>query len=432
MNFDGFVAKRYLRAKRKQAFIGVISLITLIGIALGVATLNIALSVHNGMQGAFLHSLVGETGSLHIISRRFYVPGLNEEDRGKRERGFNAGEVARILAVVDDMPSVQAHARMRMEPMAIFGEQRSMRFVKVHGILPDEFLRASDTLSRLESGSVSRLSRRTPDDLPGIILGSDLARNMGLIPDDTIVVVAGRLSSPGFTRQGLQFKRMKCRVAGIFKTGNSQFDEFDAYVHLDELFGLLGTDKVESVLVKFTDIGQMDKGKQRLILDEDMPLFATVIDFRELNQGLLRALQLEKLATTTIISLFILIVALNMISALIMLVMEKHRDIGIMRSFGAPRKTILRIFLRQGMTLSFWGTLMGTVLGVLLAWIADATKLIRLDNSVYEVLNYLPFKIRAEEVLLVALGSLALSFITAIYPARQAAALNPVEALKYD
>jgi hypothetical protein len=132
------------------------------------------------------------------------------------------------------------------------------------------------------------------------------------------------------------------------------------------------------------------------------------------------------------ISLFILIVALNMISALTMLVMEKHRDIGIMKSFGTPSRVIKAIFIRQGMTLALRGTLLGTVIGVTLAWVADSTRLIKLDNDVYEVLNYLPFEVHPLEVVLVAIGSMLLSLVTCIYPAHQAAKLDPVEALKYD
>ena len=206
----------------------------------------------------------------------------------------------------------------------------------------------------------------------------------------------------------------------------------DAYLLLDDLLRALNTNRIQTVLVSFETIETMDRAKAELIDSPDLPLFSRVADLRDLNQGLLRALKLEKVATTLVIVLFILIVALNMVSALTMLVMEKHRDIGIMKSFGTPGEVILRVFIRQGMTLAVRGTLLGTLLGVGLSYLADATRLIKLDNDVYEVLNYLPFRIAPHEVLLVALGSLVLCLVTCIYPARQAASLDPVEALKYD
>ena len=419
MKFDAFVAGRYLKAKRKQAFIGVISLITLIGITLGVASLNIALSIHNGMRGAFIRSLVGETGNMHILSTAY------------GNEGFSAEELRTTMTVLARYPSLEATALMRQEGAVIFSETRRLQFTKLQGVFPDEFLATSDRLRRLEAGSVAALEERPTGAPPGIILGYDLARDLNVKTGDEVRIAVARLTSAGLSGR-TDFRRMKCQVVGIFKSGNSQFDKFDAYVHIKTVFQIMGTSGVQSVLLRFNSIEAMDKAKRGLQESTDLPILSTVVDFRDLNQSLLHALNLEKMATTLVIGLFILIVALNMVSALIMLVMEKHHDIGIMKSFGTPNKTILKIYIRQGMTLSMRGTLLGTILGVAFAKTADATRLIKLDNNVYEVLNYLPFVVKWPEVLLVAIFSLLLALVTSIYPAWQAANLDPVEALKYD
>ncbi len=420
MKFDKFVATRYLKAKRKQAFIGVISIITLLGITLGVAALNIALAIHNGMNRAFVESLVGKTGQLFIFSD---TPG---------GRGFPEDDLKQVVSAIEKVDGVQGISLMRVEHGVVVSTRKQMAYVKLNGIVPKDHMRATDTFDKMPSGSVSQLEYRKPGSFPGIILGADLARRLGVATGDYVRVGVPRLSSPGLVSQGFRFRNLKCEVVGIFKTGNSQFDDMDAYLLLDELLTLLNTTRIQTVLVNFDSMESMETGKQWLSTTREMPLFATDADRRDLNLGLLRALKMEKRATTLVISLFILIVALNMVSALTMLVMEKHRDIGIMKSFGTPKKVILRIFIRQGMTLAIRGTILGTILGVGLSVLADSTQLIKLDNNVYEVLNYLPFEVSPMEATLTAIGSLTLSFITCIYPAYQAASLNPVEALKYD
>lgn len=418
-SFQAFVAGRYLRAERKQSFIAVISVITLIGITLGVAALNVALSVHNGMRRAFVESLIGRTGELHIMA-------------GSLSGGFDSAELGQLGQVLATIPGVAATAPMIQEHGVIFSERRQLRYGKLIGIVPEDFLRASDTLDQLEQGHIGRLEDRPTDAPPGIILGTDLARNLGARRGDFVQVAVPRISAPGLSRQGLRLREMKCEVVGIFRTGNSQFDSVDAYLLLDDLMLLLNTRKVQTLLVRFDDVAALDRGKAQLIGHPDLPTFATVVDLRDFNQNLLKALRLEKAATTLVIGLFILIVGLNMISALIMMVMEKHRDIGIMRSFGTPRKTIARIFVRQGMTLAVAGTCLGTVLGVAAAWVCDHYRLIQMDNRVYEVLSYLPFEVQPLEVLWIACGSLVLAYLASLYPARRAAALDPVQALKYD
>lgn len=420
MKLDKFIARRYLKARRKQAFIGVISIITLVGITLGVAALNIGLAAHNGMRKAFIESLIGKTGQLYILAGNF------------SNRGFGDEELQQVATVLKSTPGVTASSAMREESGVLVSQHQRLVYVKLQGINPADHLHATDTFENMVSGSPSSLSRQGPDVFPGLVVGADMARNLGVQQGDFIRLALPRISSSGLSTRDLGFRMVKCEIVGIFKTGNSQFDEMDAYIQLDNLLELLNTDRVDRVLVRFSDMAALERAKLKLASNPDLPFMSHVADLRDLNQGLLKALKLEKMMTTILISLFILIVALNMVSALIMMIMEKHRDIGVMKSFGTPSNTILWIFIRQGMTLAIRGTLLGSTLGVSLSLILDRTQAFKLDNDVYEVLNYLPFQVNPLEVALVAIGSLLLCLITTIYPARQAAALDPVEALVFD
>jgi len=420
MSFDGFVAKRYLLAKRKQAFIVVISIITLLGITVGVAALNLALAVQNGWQKAFLKSLIGDTGELYLVAG------------GGKSSGFNTDDIRKIEAAIAQLDGVAAYSMAREEHAALFSMNSTMGFCKVHGILPAQHRNVSNSLNNMQEGDPSDLDSRPPDSRPGIILGKDLAGSMGLRVGDEVMLGLPRVSSPGLSRNDIRIKRIKYEVVGIFQTGNSQIDRLEAYVLLDTLLLALNTTEVQVVHVRFDDLAKMDQGKEILIASSELPNRTLVVDLRDFNQGLFEALKMEKMVTAFIFGLIVLVVALNMISTLVMLVMEKHRDIGIMKAFGTPKPVILRIFIRQGMILSTLGTTLGTILGFTLAVVADRTQLIKLDNSVYEVLSYLPFEVHAKDVLLVAIGSLLVSFFSTLYPATQAALLDPVEALKYD
>ena len=420
MKFESFVAGRYLKAKRKQAFIGVISLITFLGIVLGVMALNLALSIHNGMQDAFISSLVGKTGQFYVLPNRMEENAFSDDDLSELERVFKS------------LPYYERFSILHSEPAMLVAGKDRMFFGYLKGIDPEVEKEMSSPVNDLVSGSLSSLQSGSQDlkTRPGIILGYDMARKLGLSDDDVVRVFFPRISSPGLGSSKPELKSRKFRVVGIFKSGKSEHDTYNAFVHMDELKRVLNIKGVGIVQVKLKDSHAMDASIEDL--QKHLPTWARIIDMREVNAKLLKALALEKWGTTLIVSLIILIAGLNMISALIMMVMEKHRDIGIMRAMGASRRQTIGIFLRQGMTLAVRGTVAGTILGVTLAEIADRFKLIRVDNEVYEVLSYLPFQVHFIEVVLVAAISLLIAFLAALYPAYQAGSLDPVEALKYE
>ncbi len=411
-----------MSAKRKQAFIGVISLITFLGIVIGVMALNIALAIHNGMHNAFMSSLIGETGQFYILP--------NSHD----QNFFNDNDLAELTDIFQQVPSYQKHSVLHTEPSMFLSGNNSTFFGHTKGIDPAREKDMSSPVNSMEFGSLDDLKPAPLNSdqrvRPGIILGWDMAQTLGAQPGDVIRAFFLKISSPGLATRAPQFKSRKFRVVGIFKSGKSEFDTYNAFIHIDEMERVLNLKGVGVVQVKLRDSRYMDEAKA--MLQKELPLWARLVDMREVNAKLLNALALEKWGTTLIVSLIIMIAGLNMISALIMMVMEKHRDIGIMRAIGASRKQIIGIFLRQGMTLAVRGTIVGTGLGVAISEIADRTKLIQVDNDVYEVLHYLPFQVHYLEVLAVAAGSLLIAFMASLYPAFQAGSLDPVEALKYE
>lgn len=419
MALEGFIARRYLRAKRKQAFIGVISLITLLGITVGVAALNLGLAVHNGIRQEFLTSLIGETGILYI-------------DRGWQNEGFTLDEIRALLEQLEELPQVAQASYSRQEFSFLTHVGRRSAPAQLYGIMAEQEAQISPFLADLQSGSLELLPSRSEGDRPGLLLGCDLARRLGAQVGDVLRVTFLRPSSPSLLMHTARLRQKTYRVAGTFQTGSSEIDQYRAYLDLGELMAQLDEASVQTVQVKLASVDQLDGVKAQVRAMPGLPAGARIFDLREANLELLRALELEKWGTTLIISLIILIVALNLVSALTMLVMEKHRDIGVLMAMGARRQMIIRIFLIQGMTLSFWGTTLGTLVGVALAQAADHYRWIELKRSVYEVLGYLPFAVDWRETLLVAVGSLAISLLASIYPARQAASLDPVEALRYD
>ncbi|MCB1050968.1 MAG: ABC transporter permease [Acidobacteria bacterium] len=419
MKFESFVAMRYLRAKRKQAFIGVISLITFLGITVGVAALNLGLSVHNGMRQAFLTSLIGDTGILNI-------------DDGRWERsGFDLSQVREMVGALEKIPSVENISYIRQEFCFLTTPTKRAAPAQLFGIVPDQEVKISPFLQTMQEGTWQNLQNEV-DSRPALLLGVDLARRLGVHEGDILQLTFLRMANPSFLMQSAKLKQKTFVVGGIFQTGAREIDEYRAYLDIEVLFQQLNAAEVHTLQIKLEGVDLLDATKTVVRNLPEIPEYARVYDLRDANEGLLHALQLEKWGTTLIIGLIIIVAALNLVSALIMLVMEKHRDIGIFRAMGATRRMLVFIFVRQGMFLSVMGTLAGTVLGVLLALLADHYQWIQLDRNVYEVLRYLPFKIKLLEVFSVAAGSLAISLLSSLYPAFQAASLDPVEALRYE
>jgi len=405
--FELLIALRYLTAKRKQAVIAVISLIAILGIAAGVAVLVIALSLVNGFNEDIQGKLLSGTAHLNLLRKdgRAIPAALQEK-------------VARVPGVRAVAPT---HYEQVFASYAGHGVGLILKGVDVRA--PRE---ANEVWNIVVQGSVERLAEDA-EGVPGILLGRVVAEELGVKVGDVLTIVPpdGRL-----TPLGLVPRLGRLRVVGLFSSGLYEYDSSWGYVSLDALRRLLGTEQPATVLqMKVADIYAV-KEIARRVREVAGPEYTTT-DWQELNQPVFAALQIQRVIVVIVLTLMIFIAALNIITSLVMMVIEKTRDISILRAMGARSASIMRIFIWQGVLVGVIGTVLGLGTGVLLSWLADRYQWIRLPETVFSI-AYAPFRPRVADAAIVAGIALGISFLATIYPARQAARLNPVEGLRYE
>ena len=416
MRFELFVAARYLRAKRRQAVVGVITVISIAGVAVGVASLIIALAITNGMRRDLQDRLLSSTA--HVELMRVQNDGI---------RGWSA-----LTDKLRHLPHVTAAAPGLYEPVLLSrGSLSGGAMLK--GIVPTEERTVSDLLSQLTSGSAAPLSEEEDaSDLAGeatppIVIGSDLASTVDAKVGSTVMATSpqGEL-----TPYGLLPKLQRFRVVGIFHSGFYQYDSSFGFIRLKDAQALFSEPDVVSIIsFKVDDLYHADRiGKE--IETAAGPGFLTN-NWMEQNRELFRALKLEQVVTFIVIGLIVCVAALNILIALTMMVMEKTKDIAVMMSFGVEPGQIRRIFLMQGFLISVIGTVIGLALGYVLAWIGGHYRFIQLSAEVYSI-DYLPFAPRLIDGVIVTLVSLGVSLLATIYPSSSAARVLPAEALRYE
>jgi len=416
MRFELFVAARYLRAKRRQAVVGVITVISIAGVAVGVASLIIALAITNGMRRDLQDRLLSSTA--HVELMRVQNDGI---------RGWSA-----LTDKLRHLPHITAAAPGLYEPVLLSrGSLSGGAMLK--GIVPAEERTVSDLLSQLTSGSAAPLSEEeNASDLAGeatppIVIGSDLANTVDAKVGSTIMATSpqGEL-----TPYGLLPKLQRFRVVGIFHSGFYQYDSSFGFIRLKDAQALFSEPDVVSIIsFKVDDLYHADRiGKE--IETAAGPGFLTN-NWMEQNRELFRALKLEQVVTFIVIGLIVCVAALNILIALTMMVMEKTKDIAVMMSFGVEPGQIRRIFLMQGFLISVIGTVIGLALGYVLAWIGGHYRFIQLSAEVYSI-DYLPFAPRLIDGVIVTLVSLGVSLLATIYPSSSAARVLPAEALRYE
>ncbi len=418
VRFELFIAARYLRARRRQAVVGLITGISILGVAAGVASLILALAITNGMRRDLQDRLVGATAHVELL----------------RVAGDGIRDWPPVMARLARVPHVRAVAPGLYGQVLISRGPRSGGAL-VKGIVPADELRIDNLLQSVDQGSYAPLDPVPPlpsalsaADLPTppIVLGHDLAATLGAEVGETILITSpqGELTPLGITPRYQRFE-----VVGIFASGFYSYDSGYAFIRLADAQHLFSEPDLVSVLSFRVD--DLDRAPEvaRALQQAAGPGFEAT-PWQEQNRELFRALRLEQAVTFVVLALIVVVAALNILSALTMMVMEKTRDIAVMMSFGVTSAQVRRIFLLQGVLIAAVGTVLGLVLGYL-GCLLGARFPLQLDPGVYSI-DHLPFAPRAADALLVAAVSLGISLLATLYPSHSAAGVLPAEALRYE
>jgi lipoprotein-releasing system permease protein len=441
MRFELFIAARYLRAKRRQAVIGVITAISIVGVAAGVASLIIALAINNGFRQDLQERLLGSTS--HVNLMRVENDGIHDW--------------AALQQRLEKVPHVQAAAPAIYEQVLISRGARAGGAV-LKGIVPKEERRVTSLLDSVHEGSAQPLEEAqeradraaqtetspqakpqeaNPSSLEGavdrvaamppIVLGKDLAQTLGASVGSVVLVTSPQGELTPF---GMVPRYMRFRVTGIFQSGFYDYDSTWALCSMGDSQRLFSLGDIASVLeFKIDDLYKAPAIGDQIEAAAGKGFQTT--NWMEQNRALFRALRLERVVTFITIGLIVFVAALNILISLIMMVMEKTRDIAVLVSMGARRQQVRRIFIWQGLLIGIIGTALGLVVGYTIAVLAGRYHWISLSAEVYAI-DYVPFAPRAIDALLVAGVSLAISFIATVYPSQSAARVLPAEALRYE
>ena len=404
-----YIARKYLLAKRKQTFISIITFISIGGVTVGVMALIIVLAVMSGFERELKDRILGSTAHAHVTS-------LN----GSIEKPFSVAEkVRKVEGVVAASPYIFTQMMIASGSGAVGGVLRGVDTATIGDVTR---LRSDIRIGRIED-----LHRRTEDGLPGVILGKELAGNLAVGPGDVVeVLVPGGTITP----LGAFPKTARFRVVGVSESGMYEYDATFAYVAFEEAGRLLGMDgRATGVEVRVKDIYAAADVSQRIRSALGYPFWAK--DWMQSNRNLFSALKLEKVVMFVILVLIVMVAAFNIISTLIMVVMEKTKDIAILMTLGATRRTIRRIFAIEGLIIGVAGTSVGTALGALLCTLLQRYRFIRLPSDVYYI-STLPVSLDGATILLVVASSILICFLATVYPAIQASRVEPAEAIRYE
>ena len=411
MRFELFVAIRYLLAPRRQARVSLVSLFSTIGVAVGVMALIIALALMTGLQGELRSKLLGAIAHVYVTK----AAGIDDYEA-------EAARLRKIPGVVGAAPSVVG--------LALISTNRNDAFITIKGIDPALEVDVTDIRSSMRKGRLEDLTPRTLEDgteeLPGILLGQDLAGKLGVSVGErvTLLTPQGTLSPLGVLP-----RTRSVRVAGIYSLGLLEFDSAYGLVSLDFGERLMSRAEPDLIQIRVRDLYEAPAIAKNI--EATLGSAYDARDWASMNQSLFSALWLEKMGISIAVALIVIVGALNIISSLILMVMQKSRDIAILKTMGASARSIMLIFIAQGTAIGVVGTAIGSAGGLVLCWVLDHYKVVHIPIDVYQV-SYVPFIVLVQDFVIVVVSAVLICFASTIYPSRQAARLDPVQALRFE
>lgn len=415
MSFELFIGGRYLRAKQRQAFISLITLLSVAGVTVGVMALIVVIAVMSGFESDLKSRILG--GQSHVMVMR---------------HGGLFSDYRKVLEYVKTIQGVEAAAPF-VYTQIMLRSSSTVSGAVLRGIDPASAGRVITNLGAISLPEIPReRSPQTPEEdaissVPGIVLGRELARNLGVVKGDMVYVISprGMISPVGHIPAMRRFK-----VTGFFESGMYEFDGSFSYIHLQEAQKLLHMgDSVTGIEVRVKDIYHAKNIADKIVAGLGFPYWAR--DWMQMNRNLFTALKLEKTVMFIILTLIVLVAAFNIASTLIMMVMGKTKDIAILKAMGATDKSIRKIFVFNGMVIGTIGTILGVCLGSILCTILKHYNIHELTGDIYYFTTRLPVKLEFTDVFLIISATLAICFFATLYPARQASKLKPAEAIRY-
>lgn len=414
MSYELFIGLRYLKAKRKQTFVSLITLISIAGVMVGVTALIVVIAVMNGFKEDLRDKILGVTS--HVVISRF---------------DGNISKYQEVRAKVGEVSGVNA-ATPFIYTQVMISSRKAISGAVLRGIEPKTASKVINLPKNMRAGSLEELeAENKPEGMrstPGIILGNELARNIGALRGEPVTVISplGRLTPLGRVPRSQTF-----RVAGIFDSGMYEYDSTIAYVSLWAAQRFLGIgDRVTGIEVRVDDIYAADRVARAIGKALDgYPYWSR--DWMRMNKNLFSALKLEKIVMFIILTLIILVAAFNIVGTLIMVVIEKTRDIAILKSMGATRRSIMKIFMIEGAVIGLVGTLLGLLGGYTLCTLLATYKFIELPSDVYYI-STLPVQMNPLDVALIAVAAIVITLAASVYPAWQASRFDPAEAIRYE
>jgi len=406
MSFSWFIARRYLTARRRQAFISLISAVSVLGVGVGVMAVIIALALMTGVQSEMRDRIVGSAAHVYVYKPAGYT------DVGSEIPALM------VAGVTGAAPAIVGEGMLQSSRV-------DARPVRVKGIDPALEPQVTDLTKALRSGGLTNLVPASATDRDGVVLGDELARSLGVtIGDEVLLITPQGIVTPS----GAVPTTRRFRVEATVHFGFYEVDAGTAFIGLSAAQDVLGRSGPDLIQLRLADMD--DAPRIREELQDALGPGYQLDDWTEINAPLYQALWLEKVAISLTIGLIVLVAALNIVASLVLLVMEKSRDIAILRTMGAPARAIRRIFVLQGLTIGLVGTLAGTVLGLTVCIVADRYQLLQLPGDVYQI-THVPFRVQPLDVTFVVVAAVLVCLVATIYPSRQAGRLDPAEALRH-